>query len=187
MQPTKAQALDSIRTLLRYIGEDPNREGLKDTPERVLRSYEEVFSGYTFDGDPPCFLLTQFDEPCDEMVICKNIEFYSHCEHHMMPFFGKAHVAYLPSEKVLGLSKLARVVEVFSRRLQIQERLCRQVTSFLEEHLQPRGAACIMEAKHFCMTCRGVNKQNSVMVTSSLTGAFRNPEVRTELFTLVRD
>lgn len=174
----------SITRILQYIGEDVDREGLLETPERVVRSYSEIFSGYK--QDPAAVLKTFVDGACDEMVVLKDIEFYSTCEHHMQPFFGKAHIAYIPDGKVIGVSKLARLLEVYSRRLQIQERLTEQVTLALEDHLKPKGAACVIEAKHFCMVCRGVQKQNSVMVTSSLRGVFREPAVRQEFLNFIR-
>jgi len=175
---------ENVRRLLEYIGDDPNREGLKDTPDRVIRSFEELYSGYK---TQPSNILTVFkDGTCNEMVVLKDIEFYSTCEHHMLPFFGKAHIAYIPNGKVVGISKLARLLEVFSRRLQIQERICQQVTASLDKNLQPMGSACILQAQHFCMTSRGVQKQNSIMVTSSLTGAFlESDRVRQELLSLV--
>lgn len=174
---------DSIVRLLQYIGENPQREGLLETPARVIKAYDEMFSGYKTD---PKSIIKVFEEgACDEMVLLKNIEFYSVCEHHMLPFFGTAHVAYIPNGKIVGLSKLARLVDIFSRRLQVQERLTVQITETLDELLQPAGSACVIEAQHFCMLCRGVRKQNSSMVTSSLTGAFRQPAVRAEFFSMV--
>lgn len=175
---------DAVRRLLQYIGEDPDREGLKETPDRVVRSYGELFSGYR--QNPEGVLKTFEDGACDEMVLLKGVEIASTCEHHMLPFVGVAHVAYIPSGKIVGLSKLARLVEVFARRLQVQERLTVQVTQALDEHLKPRGSACVIEAKHLCMACRGVQKQHSIMITSSLTGVFRQPEVRHEFFNLIR-
>ena len=171
---------EAVRRILQAIGDDPKREGLQGTPERVVKSWEEIFSGYSTDV---ASLMTVFTEgACDEMVILKNVEFYSNCEHHIQPFYGKAHLAYIPDGKVIGISKLARILEVFSRRLQIQERIGAQWTAAINEHLSPLGAACILEAKHFCMTCRGVNKQGSTMVTSSLTGAFKtDSSTRNEL------
>lgn len=174
----------NIVRLLEYIGEDPKREGLLKTPERVVKSYSELFAGYK---KKPAELMTVFEkETYDEMVICKDIEIYSTCEHHMLPFFGKAHIAYIPDKKVIGLSKLPRLLEVFARRLQIQERIGEQVTEALMTHLKPLGAACIIEAKHTCTCSRGVNKQNSVMITSSLKGVFKdNHAAREELMQLI--
>lgn len=179
-----SQAVDALRTLILAIGDDPDREGLRETPARVLKSYNQLFGGYRQD---PATLLTIFeDDACDEMVILRNIEFHSTCEHHMLPFIGVAHIAYIPAGRVIGISKLARLLEVFTRRLQIQERITEQVTAALDEHLRPRGSACVLESKHLCMTCRGVNKQQSTMITSSLTGAFREAAVRSEFFGLIR-
>lgn len=174
---------DNIRRILQYIGEDPQREGLLETPARVVRSYNELFAGYK--QDPAAMLKTFEDGACDEMVLLKEIELTSFCEHHMLPFTGQAHIAYLPDKRIVGVSKLARLLEVFARRLQVQERLTTQVTKALDEHLKPKGSACVISAKHQCMTCRGVNKQHSIMVTSSLTGAFQKPEVRAEFYNLI--
>lgn len=168
---------------MQYIGEDPNREGLLDTPARVVRAMHEIYNGYQ--ADPESVFKIFEDGACDEMVILQDVEFYSTCEHHMLPFFGKAHIAYIPNGKVIGVSKLARLLEVYSRRLQIQERLCQQITKALDDHLQPRGSACVLEAQHFCMTCRGVAKQNSKMKTSSLTGVFREIAVRQEFLSMI--
>lgn len=177
---------ESIKDILRAIGEDPDREGLLDTPKRVVKSWDELYSGY---GKDPKELLTVFRaEGCDEMVLLRHIELYSMCEHHMLPFFGVAHVAYIPAgDRVIGISKLARLVEIYARRLQIQERLGEQVTTALMECLKPKGAACIIEADHMCMRMRGVGKQNSTMVTSSLKGVFlTKPEARQELLQLIK-
>lgn len=175
----------SIRNILEYIGDDPNREGLKETPERVIRSYLELFSGYRKKVES-VFKVFE-DGACDEVVLLKEIECFSFCEHHMLPFYGTAHIAYIPNGKVIGISKLARLMEIYSRRLQIQERLCTQITTALDEHLQPRGSACIISARHFCICSRGVGKQNSVMVTSSLTGVFKDdPNTRQELLSLIK-
>jgi len=174
----------NIIRILEFIGEDPTREGLIDTPARVLRSFSKLYKGYK--QDPADILKTSFQEECDQMVVLKDIEFYSTCEHHMLPFFGRGHIAYIPKEnKVVGISKLARLLEVFSRRLQIQERICQQVTSTLDKLVGTRGSACVLEAQHFCMTSRGVKKQHSKMVTSSLTGNFRNGAPRQEFLRLI--
>lgn len=175
---------DNIRRILQYIGEDPNREGLRETPDRVVRSYAELFAGYKQD---PADIFKTFDgDGYDEIVLLKDIEIHSMCEHHMLPFIGRAHVAYIPDGKVIGLSKLARLVDIFARRLQIQEKLTTQVTEALNANLRPRGAACVIEAKHLCVSCRGVQKQHSSMVTSSLTGAFKEEHsARQELLTLI--
>ena len=176
---------DNITRLIQFIGDDPNREGLRDTPSRVIKSYSELFSGYK--QDSASVFKTFEDGACDEMVLLKNIEFCSSCEHHLLPFFGSAHIAYVPKGKVIGVSKLARLLEVYSRRLQIQERISQQVTKALDDHLQPLGSACILQATHLCMVCRGVQKQHSELVTSSLTGVFREkPEARQELFSLIK-
>lgn len=168
----------NILRVLEYIGEDPHREGLKETPARVVRSWKEIFSGYA--ADPGSVLKTFRDGACDEMVVLRDIEFYSTCEHHMQPFFGRAHIGYIPNGRVVGVSKLARLLEVFTRRLQIQERIGQQVTEALMKHLKPLGCGCVLYAQHLCMTCRGVGKQNSVMMTSSLKGKFMEPAVRDE-------
>ena len=176
---------ENIRRIIEYIGEDADREGLIETPDRVVKSWDTLYGGYNI--DPKSVLKTFKEDSSDEMVLLKDIEFYSTCEHHMLPFFGKAHIAYIPNEKVVGISKLARVLEIFARRLQIQERLCQQITSLLDEKLKPLGSACILEAQHFCMTSRGVQKQNSIMTTSSLTGVFREKDsTRAELFQMIK-
>lgn len=178
----------ALTEVLKYLGEDTNREGLKDTPDRIIKSWDRIFGGYLQDPED---MFTTFEEddviPHNQIILLKDIEFYSTCEHHFLPFVGKAHVAYIPNKKVVGISKLARIVEVFSRRLQIQERIGNQVTRSLMENLEAKGAACIIESKHFCMTCRGVEKQNSVMVTSSLRGVFLEKiESRQELLSLIK-
>lgn len=173
----------AVRQIIEVIGDNPTRSGLKETPDRVIKSWEELYRGYKQD---PAEVFKVFDENHDEMVVLKDVEFYSMCEHHMLPFFGRAHIGYLPLGKVIGVSKLARLLDVFARRLQIQERLGSQVVDALMEHLKPKGAGIILEAQHFCMTCRGVNKQNSVMTTSSLRGAFRDdPATRAEFLSLI--
>ena len=177
--------IDAVRFILSSIGDDPDREGLKETPARVVKSWKELYSGYQ--QDPASVFKVFEDGACDEMVVLRDIEFYSVCEHHMLPFFGRAHIAYLPDKKVIGLSKMARLLEIFSRRLQIQERIGQEITAAMDGHLKPRGSACVLEAKHFCMMCRGVQKQSSSMVTSSLTGAFRSDTAtRMELFSHIR-
>lgn len=181
----KEELVKSIRNIIEHIGDDPYREGLLDTPERVIKSFDTLYGGYK--QDPADVVKIFKDGACDEMVLLKDIEVYSTCEHHMLPFFGKAHIAYIPNGKVIGISKLARILEIYARRLQIQERLCQNVTTALNTFLNPLGAACIIEAQHFCMTSRGVQKQKSIMVTSSLTGEFRNnAEVRSELLHLIK-
>lgn len=171
---------DNIARLLQYIGEDANREGLIETPKRVIKAYDYIFSGYKANISD---LIKVFEgDGYDEMVLLKDIELYSMCEHHMLPFIGKAHVAYIPDKKVIGISKLARIVDVFSRRLQIQERLCQQITDCLMQELQPKGAACVIEASHLCMRMRGVEKQHSTMTTSSLRGVFLEKEAARQEF-----
>lgn len=167
------------------IGENPDREGLLNTPERVVRSWNELYSGY--DKDPEG-LLTVFDAGTyDQIVLLKDIELFSMCEHHMLPFFGVAHVAYLPDKHVIGISKLARLVDIFARRLQIQERIGEQVTEALMKYLKPKGAACIIESVHMCMRMRGCSKQNSTMVTSSMKGTFLHDiSAKQELMTLIK-
>tara|TARA_Y100000590_G_scaffold160109_1_gene183597 strand:+ start:2633 stop:3244 length:612 start_codon:yes stop_codon:yes gene_type:complete len=168
------RAEEAIKTIIQWIGEDPSREGLKSTPKRVLKAYKEYFSGYTQDANK--FLSKTFTEVegYDDMVIEKNISIQSHCEHHMAPIMGVAHVAYIPSHKVVGLSKLARVVEVFSKRLQTQERLTMQIAKTIMEVLQPRGVAVTIDASHQCMTNRGVKKENTTTVTNYFLGAFKD-------------
>lgn len=175
----------TIALMLKYMGEDPTREGLVDTPKRVVRSWRTLFGGYR--QDPKAIASTVFEsEDYDQMVVLRDIELFSTCEHHLLPFFGKAHVAYIPKGKVIGLSKLARLVEVFSRRLQIQERLTKEIAGALFDILEPAGVGVVIEAKHFCMIARGVQKQNSVMTTSDLRGNFRDAEVKEEFFNFVR-
>lgn len=173
-----------VRRLLEFLREDPYREGLRDTPKRVIQSFQELYSGYTI--DIPALFTTFESDTTDEMIVLKDIEFYSTCEHHMQPFFGKAHIAYIPDKRIVGISKLARLLEAFARRLQIQERITQQVTHSLDQHLQPLGSACVLESSHFCMVCRGVQKQHSKMITSSLTGVFRQQEVRNEFLGFIR-
>lgn len=173
-----------VKELLSEIGEDPSREGLMETPERVAKSFEKLYGGYKED---PKEIITSFDnEGYDEMVIAKDIEFYSMCEHHMLPFFGKAHVGYVPDTKIIGLSKMPRLVEVFSRRLQNQERLTKQIADTLNDVLGPKGVGVIIEASHFCMMARGVEKQSCKMTTSSFTGLFlKDSRTRSEFLNLI--
>ncbi|WP_428377526.1 GTP cyclohydrolase I FolE [Lichenicoccus sp.] len=185
-RPSQEEAEQAVRTLLRWAGEDPGREGLRDTPRRVARSYNEFFQGY--DTDPVALLATTFAETdgYDEIVLLRDIRIESHCEHHMVPIIGKCHVAYLPRRRVVGISKLARVVEVYSRRLQIQERLTAQIANTINEVLEPHGVAVIIEAGHQCMSTRGVHKPGVSMVTSRMLGAFRdNPTTRSELLSMI--
>ena len=177
--------VDNVRRLLEYIGEDPKREGLVETPKRVIRSYETLFGGYK--QKPEDVLKIFEDGACNEMVLLKDVEFTSFCEHHILPFFGKAHIAYIPDGRVIGISKLARILEIYARRLQIQERIGQQITDCLMKFLKPKGAACVLEAQHACMVCRGVQKQNSVMMTSSLTGVFlEHAQTRSEFFSMIK-
>ena len=176
-----ASGEDAVTRMLEYIGEDANRDGLRDTPARVVRAWGEMYQGYARD---PSTLLTWFEDDTDEMVVCRNIQFYSTCEHHLLPFYGKAAVGYIPEGRVLGISKLARVVDVFARRLQVQERLTRELGEFLGRYTS--HVAVHVEAVHMCMMARGVSQQTSSLVTNYLTGAFREtPEARQEFFGMV--
>lgn len=185
-RPTEAEAQDYVRALLRYIGDDPDREGLVDTPRRVLGAMGEHFRGY--EQDPMDHLQRTFTEVegYDELVLVSDIEVYSHCEHHMVPFVGKAHVAYIPNGRVVGLSKLARVVDTYAKRLQVQEKLTAQIAGAIEEALQPQGVGVILQCQHFCMCYRGVRKHGSWTTTSRLRGVFlKSSAARMELLTLV--
>ncbi len=170
---TRDQAEEAVRTLLRWSGDDPAREGLLDTPKRVVKAYEEWFSGYALDPDE--YMARTFEEVCgyDEMIVLRDIEFESHCEHHMAPIIGKAHVGYLPNGKVVGISKLARVVEAYAKRFQVQEKMTSQVAGCIERALQPRGVGVVIEAAHECMTTRGVHNRGVSMITSKMLGSFR--------------
>ncbi len=172
-RPSRKQAEEAVRTLLLWAGEDTRREGLVDTPARVARAYEDWFSGYK--EDPIGFLTRTFEEVdgYDEMIVLRDIEFESHCEHHMAPIIGHAHVGYLPNKKVVGISKLARVVEAFARRFQVQEKMTAQVANCIWDVLNPKGVGVVIEAKHQCMTTRGIHKSNVSMVTSRMLGTFR--------------
>ena len=181
-----AKAEAHVRGLLRYLGEDPKREGLLDTPARVVRAMGEHFSGYAM--DPAEYLKKTFEEVegYDELVLVSDIEVFSHCEHHMVPFVGKAHVAYIPNGRVVGLSKIARVVDVFAKRLQVQEKLTKQIADALQQHLEPQGVAVIMQCQHFCMCYRGVRKPGAWTTTSKLHGLFLiDSAARMELLTLI--
>ena len=185
-RPTREEAEAAIRTLLRWAGDNPDREGLRDTPARVARAYEEFFTGYG--SDPVALLERTFEEVegYDEIVLLRDIRVESHCEHHMAPIIGQAHVAYLPHRRVVGISKLARLVDSYAKRLQIQEKLTAQIANSINEVLQPRGVAVVIEASHQCMTTRGVHKPGSSLVTSHMLGAFRtNPDTRRELLSLL--
>lgn len=186
-KPTREQAEEAVRTLIRWAGDDPAREGLKDTPKRVVKSYEEFFCGYQ--SDPGGILSRTFKEVggYDEMIVLRDIRFDSHCEHHMVPFTGRVHIAYIPSSKVLGISKLARLVEIYAKRLQVQEKMTAQIANTLNDVLKPRGVAVVVEASHMCMTTRGVHKPGTVMQTSHLLGSFRSdPRTRQEFFSLLK-
>ncbi len=185
-KPTRAEAEAAVRTLLRWTGDDPAREGLVDTPARVVRAYEEFFQGY--DSDPIDILQRTFEETdgYDEMVLLRDVSFESHCEHHMVPIVGKAHIAYLPNKRVVGISKLARVLDIYAKRLQIQEKLTAQIANAVQDVLQPKGVAVLIEAQHQCMTTRGVHKAGVSMVTSRMLGAFRtNASTRREFMAMV--
>ena len=185
-RPTRAQAEEAVRTLIRWAGDDATREGLVGTPDRVVRSYEEFFAGYH--QDPEAILRTTFEETegYDEVVLLKDIPYQSHCEHHLVPIMGKAHVAYLPNRRVVGISKLARVVEAYAKRLQIQEKMTAQVANAINDVLHPKGVAVVIEAEHQCMTTRGIQKQGVSMVTSTMLGAFReDAATRREFLTLI--
>ncbi|MBU6448612.1 MAG: GTP cyclohydrolase I FolE [Rhodospirillales bacterium] len=186
-RPTRAQAEEAVRTLLLWAGEDVSREGLRDTPKRVVKSYEEFFKGY--DEDPTEILSRTFEETdgYDEIVLLRDIRLESHCEHHMVPITGKAHVAYLPGTRVVGISKLARVVDAYAKRFQIQEKLTAQIANTIQEVLQPRGVAVVIEANHQCISTRGVHKPGVSMVTSHMLGEFReNPSTRRELLAMLQ-
>jgi GTP cyclohydrolase IA len=181
-----AEAEDNVRGMLRFLGEDVGREGLLETPARVVRAWSEHFSGYT--QDPAEYLAKTFEEVdgYDQLVLVSDIELFSHCEHHMVPFVGKAHVAYIPDGRVVGLSKVARVVDVFAKRLQVQEKLTKQISDAIETHLRPQGVAVILQCQHFCMCYRGVKKPGSWTTTSNLHGIFlKDAASRMELFTLI--
>ena len=186
-RPTQQEAEQAVLTLLRWIGDDVEREGLIDTPSRVAKAYREMFSGY--DEDPREALGRTFEEVggYDDMVLVKDITFHSHCEHHMVPIIGKAHVAYLPDGRVLGLSKIARTVDIFARRLQTQENMTAQIAHAIDEVLAPRGVAVMIEAEHMCMAMRGIRKQGSTTTTTCFTGQFRNePAEQVNFMTLLR-
>ncbi len=185
-RPSREEAEEAIRTLLRWAGDDPAREGLRDTPERVARAYEDWFSGYN--EDPEDFLLRTFEEVegYDDMVVLRDIRFESHCEHHLAPIIGRVHVGYLPTNKVVGISKLARVVDAYARRLQVQEKMNAQIANCIAKVLEPKGVAVVIEGTHQCMTTRGVHKAGVTMVTSTMLGEFRkNPLTRREFLSVI--
>ena len=188
LRPSREEAEAAARTLIAWIGDDPTREGLRETPQRFVRAYEEFFRGYKEKAEDA--LDRTFGEigHFDDMVVVRDIPFYSHCEHHMMPIIGRAHVAYFPIERVVGLSKIARVVDMYARRLQTQEHLTSQIVAAIDENLKPRGVALMIEAEHLCMAMRGVQKEGVTTVTTQFTGVFRDdPNEQVRFFNLVRD
>jgi GTP cyclohydrolase I len=185
-RPSQDAAEEAVRTLIRWAGDDPGREGLLGTPERVVRAYREFFRGY--DQEPNAILKRTFEETdgYDEMIVLKDMRFESHCEHHIAPIIGRAHIAYLPHHRVVGISKLARLLDCYAKRLQIQEKMTAQIANTLQEVLQPRGVAVVIDASHQCMTTRGVHKPNTSMVTSRMLGAFRtDPSTRREFLAII--
>jgi GTP cyclohydrolase I len=186
--PAGAAVEDAVRLILRHIGEDPEREGLKLTPNRVLHALEFLTRGYQEDPKVAINGAVFSEEEYQEIILCKDLDFYSLCEHHLLPFFGKAHLAYLPNRRIIGLSKLARLVEIYARRLQVQERLTTQIAHTLMEEIEPLGVAVVLEAEHLCMRMRGVEKQNSYVTTSAMLGVFRTHfETRQEFMNLLRN
>ncbi|MCA3565232.1 MAG: GTP cyclohydrolase I FolE [Methylocystis sp.] len=185
-KPTREQAMDAVRTLLRWAGDDPSREGLQDTPKRVVKAYEEFFKGYGEDPDVILDKVFREVDGYDDMVLVRDIPFYSHCEHHMVPFTGKAHIAYYPTDGVVGLSKLARLIDVYGRRLQTQETMTAQIINAMNHALNPRGVAVYIEAEHMCMSMRGVQKQGSSTITTQFSGVFRDdPAEQARFFQMV--
>lgn len=186
-KPTREDAEEAVRTLIRWTGDDPAREGLKDTPKRVVKSFEEFFSGYTTDAEHILKRTFQDVAGYDEMIVLRDIHFSSHCEHHMVPFTGCVHVAYIPTNRVLGISKIARLVDMYAKRLQIQEKMTAEIANTLNDTLKPQGVAVVVEATHMCMTMRGVQKPGTIMQTSQLLGAFKeDPRTRQEFFSLLK-
>jgi GTP cyclohydrolase I len=186
MRPSRAEAEEAVRTLIRWAGDNPERDGLHDTPQRVVKSYDEFFRGY--DQDPEAILKKTFEEieGYDEMIVLRGIRFESHCEHHMAPIIGRAWVGYLPNGRVVGISKLARVVDAYAKRLQIQEKMTAQIANTIEQVLQPQGVAVVIKAEHHCMTTRGVHKPGTDMVTSRMLGCFRdNALTRQEFLSMI--
>ena len=186
-RPSKAEAEKAVRTLISFVGENPDREGLLDTPKRVVNSYEDWYGGYS--QDPKEVLNKTFSEieGYDEIIMLKDIRVESHCEHHMAPFIGSAHIAYLPNKRVVGISKLARITRIFSKRMQVQEKLTAEIAACLQEVLKPRGVAVVIEAQHECMTTRGINEPGISMVTSQLLGKFRtDPSTRKEFYSMIK-
>ena len=186
-RPSKAEAEKAVRTLISFVGENPDREGLLDTPKRVVNAYEDWYGGYS--QDPKEVLNKTFSEieGYDEIIMLKDIRVESHCEHHMAPFIGSAHIAYLPNKRVVGISKLARITRIFSKRMQVQEKLTAEIAACLQEVLKPRGVAVVIEAQHECMTTRGINEPGISMVTSQLLGKFRtDPSTRKEFYSMIK-
>ena len=186
-KPTKEEAQKAVRTLIEWAGDNPDREGLVETPKRVVKAYEEFFAGY--DDDPEEILRKTFEEVegYDEMVLVKNIRLESHCEHHIVPILGKAHIAYIPNNRVVGISKLARIVDAFGKRLQTQETMTAQIANTIEKVLEPKGVAVVIDAAHQCMTTRGIHKPESSTVTSCMRGVFKeNPRTRNEFLTFIK-
>ena len=188
VRPSREEVEAAVRTLLAWTGDDPTREGLRDTPARVVKAYEELFSGYKSDGQDVLARVFEEVQGYDDLILVRDIPFYSHCEHHMVPFVGKAHIAYyVGDEGVVGLSKLARLVDIYARRLQTQEALTAQIINAIDKHLRPRGAAVMLEAEHLCMSMRGVMKQGASTITNQFTGVFRDdPAEQARFLTLVR-
>lgn len=187
-KPTEQQALEAVKTLLAFTGDDPSREGLRDTPKRVIKAFQEMYSGY--DENPQELLTRTFEDVSGykDMVIVKDIMFNSHCEHHMVPIIGKAHVGYMPTQRVVGLSKIARVVDIFAKRLQTQESMTAQIAETIQNSLQPKGVAVMIEAEHMCMTIRGVKKQNANTLTTAFTGFYNeNKQEQLHFLTLVKE
>ncbi len=185
-RPSKDEAMEAVKTLIRWAGDNPAREGLLDTPKRVVEAYEEFYAGYL--ENPEDVLAKTFEEVADydEIVLLKNMAFESHCEHHMVPIIGRAHIAYIPNKKVVGISKIARLLDVFAKRLQTQELMTKQIADVIEQVLQPKGVAVIIDAKHECMTTRGVHKSDTTTVTSQMRGTFRSdPKSRLEVLQLI--
>ncbi|AOG03624.1 MULTISPECIES: GTP cyclohydrolase I FolE [unclassified Bosea (in: a-proteobacteria)] len=185
-QPTQEQAEEAVRTLLLWAGDDPSREGLQDTPRRVAKAYKEFYKGYEEDAAEILDRVFEEVEGYRDMVLVRDIPFYSHCEHHMVPFVGKAHIGYYPAKGVVGLSKLARVVDVYARRLQTQETMTAQIADVIDRVLAPRGVAVLIEAEHMCMSMRGVQKQGSSTMTTRYTGLFNEPSEQVRFFTMVK-
>ncbi len=187
IRPSREEAEEAVRTLLRWAGDNPAREGLLDTPKRVTKAYGELFKGYGEDADEVLSRVFEDVAGYDDMVLVRDIPFFSHCEHHMVPFFGKAHIAYYPEKGVVGLSKLARLVEVYARRLQTQETMTAQIITAIDQALKPRGTAVLIEAEHMCMSMRGVQKQGASTVTTQFTGVFRDdPAEQARFLTMLR-